>query len=292
MKGKIVKGIAGFYYVHVEHFGTYECKAKGAFRNKKIKPLVGDDVELCILDDEKKLGNITEIYVRQNELIRPAVANIDLAVVVFAVADPMPNLNLLDRFLVRMEHAKIDTIICFNKMDLLSEEELIRYRDIYVGAGYHVVFTSTKECIGVEDVKRLIQGKTTTFAGPSGVGKSSLLNAMMPEANSQTGEISEKIRRGKHTTRHSEIFHIDTDTYLMDTPGFSSLYTTDYEAEELKWYFREFSDYNETCRFKGGVHINEPDCSVKDAVKNGRISKERYENYQLIYQEMKQHRKY
>ena len=234
MQGKIIKGIAGFYYVHVVHSGIYECKAKGVFRNKKIKPLVGDDVEIEILDEEKKLGNISNIFMRKNELIRPAVANIDQAIVVLAIADPMPNLNLLDRFLVMMERSDIQTIICFNKVDLVKEDEVLKYKDIYVNAGYHVIFTSTMMNMGIQDVFRLINGKTTAFAGPSGVGKSSLLNALMPEANSRTGEISEKIKRGKHTTRHTELFHVENNSYLMDTPGFSSLYTNDFECEELK----------------------------------------------------------
>lgn len=287
MQGKIIKGIAGFYYVHVVHSGIYECKAKGVFRNKKIKPLVGDNVEIEILDEENRIGNIINIYDRKNELIRPAVSNISQALVVFAIANPMPNLNLLDRFLVMMERNGIDTIICFNKIDLVEEEEILKLRDIYVKAGYHVMFTSTKENMGIEEVLRVIDGKTTAFAGPSGVGKSSLLNALIPEANSQTGEISEKIKRGKHTTRHTEIFNVSDDTYLMDTPGFSSLYVNDFEKEELKNYFREFIEYNNGCRFTGCVHVNEPDCLVKEAVENGEISQSRYDNYILMYEEIK-----
>lgn len=287
MQGKIIKGIAGFYYVHVVHSGIYECKAKGVFRNKKIKPLVGDNVEIEILDEENKIGNIINIYDRENELIRPAVSNISQALVVFAIANPMPNLNLLDRFLVMMERNGIYTIICFNKIDLVDEEEILKLRDIYVKAGYHVMFTSTKENMGIEEVLRVIDGKTTAFAGPSGVGKSSLLNALIPEANSQTGEISEKIKRGKHTTRHTEIFNVSDDTYLMDTPGFSSLYVNDFEKEELKNYFREFIEYNNGCRFTGCVHVNEPDCLVKEAVENGGINRSRYDNYILMYEEIK-----
>lgn len=292
MQGKIIKGIAGFYYVHMVHSGIYECKAKGIFRNKKIKPLVGDDVDIEILDEENKLGNISNIFPRKNELLRPAVANIDQAIVVFAIAAPMPNLNLLDRFLVMMERSEIETIICFNKVDLVNEDEVMNYKDIYVNAGYHVIFTSTLQNMGIENVYRLIKGKTTAFAGPSGVGKSSLLNALMPEANSRTGEISEKIKRGKHTTRHTEIFHVCDDTYLMDTPGFSSLYTNDFECQDLKWYFREFAEYNETCRFKGCVHVNEPDCSVKQALAEGKIHEFRYDNYRLLFDEIKNRKKY
>lgn len=292
MQGKIIKGISGFYYVHVVHSGIYECKAKGVFRNRNIKPLVGDNVLIEVLDEENKIGNIISINKRQNELIRPAVSNISQALVVFAIANPMPNLNLLDRFLVMMEKNDIDTIICFNKIDLVSEEEVVKLRDIYVKAGYHVMFTSTKNGMGIEDIIRVISGKTTAFAGPSGVGKSSLLNTILPEANSQTGEISEKIKRGKHTTRHTEIFNVSEDTYIMDTPGFSSLYVNDFEKEDLQYYFKEFNEYLNNCRFIGCAHINEPDCMVKKAVEEGKIDKTRYDNYLLLYDEIKNKKRY
>lgn len=292
MQGKIIKGIAGFYYVHVVHSGIYECKAKGIFRNKKIKLLVGDDVEIKILDEENKLGNIVNIYDRKNELIRPEVSNISQALVVFAIANPMPNFNLLDRFLVMMERNGVDTIICFNKVDLVSEEKIVELRDIYVKAGYHVMFTSTKENIGIEEVLRVIDSKTTAFAGPSGVGKSSLLNALIPDANSEIGEISTKIMRGKNTTRHTEIYNVGGNTYLMDTPGFSSLYVDDFEKEDLQNYFREFTEYNNGCRFVGCVHVNEPDCMIKNAVEAGKISRLRYDNYVLMFDEIKNKKKY
>lgn len=292
MHGKIIKGIAGFYYVHVVHSGIYECKAKGIFRNKKIKPLVGDNVEIDIIDEEKRIGNIVEIAERTNELIRPAVANIDQSLVVFAVMRPDPNINLLDRFLVMMERQDVPVIICFNKVDLVPEEELIELRDNYVNAGYHVIFTSTLNGNGVEDVKRILIGKTTAFAGPSGVGKSSMLNAIIPDANSETGGISEKIGRGKNTTRHTEIFNLEDETYIMDTPGFTSLYTNDFEKEELKWYFPEFREYEGKCRFNGCIHENEPDCAVKDALEEGKISESRYKNYLQMLDEIKNRKKY
>lgn len=292
MQGKIIKGIAGFYYVHVVHSGIYECKAKGIFRNKKIKPLVGDNVEIDIIDEEKRIGNIVEIAERTNELIRPAVANIDQSLVVFAVMRPDPNINLLDRFLVMMERQDVPVIICFNKVDLVLEEELIELRDTYVNAGYHVIFTSTLNGNGVEDVKRILIGKTTAFAGPSGVGKSSMLNAIIPDANSETGGISEKIGRGKNTTRHTEIFNLEDETYIMDTPGFTSLYTNDFEKEELKWYFPEFREYEGKCRFNGCIHENEPDCAVKDALEEGKISESRYKNYLQMLDEIKNRKKY
>lgn len=292
MQGKIIKGIAGFYYVHVVHSGIYECKAKGIFRNKKIKPLVGDNVEIEVIDGDNMIGNIIDIHNRSNELIRPAVANISQALVVFAIKEPMPNLNLLDRFLVMMERNNIDTIICFNKIDLVNEDIIKEYKDIYLSAKYNVIFTSTGTLEGIEKIRELIYGKTTAFAGPSGVGKSSILNALMPAANSKTGEVSEKIKRGKHTTRHTEIFNIVDDTYIMDTPGFSSLFTNDFEKEDLKEYFPEFIQYNNSCRFSGCVHINEPDCKLKMAVEDGKVSKSRYENYMLLFNEIKDRKKY
>lgn len=292
MQGKIIKGIAGFYYVHVVHSGIYECKAKGVFRNKKIKPLVGDNVILDVIDEEKHIGNIIEICSRTNELIRPAVANIDQSLVVFAVSRPEPNINLLDRFLVMMERQDIPVVICFNKTDLVTEGELIKLRDIYVNAGYHVMFTSTLSGVGVDEVKRVLIGKTTALAGPSGVGKSSMLNSIIPDANSQTGDISEKIGRGKNTTRHTEIFNLEEDTYIMDTPGFTSLYADDFDKEMLKEYFPEFRKYHNQCRFNGCIHENEPDCVVKEAVNTGEISKSRYDNYILMLQDIKNKKKY
>ena len=292
MIGKIIKGIAGSYYVHIVHSGTYECKAKGIFRYKNIKPLVGDNVEIEILDDESKTGNIVNIIERENELIRPAVANIDQALVVFALKSPVPNLNLLDRFLVMMETQNIETIICFNKLDLVNEEDIMILRETYENAGYKVLFASADKGIGMDEVKEAIKGKTTAFAGPSGVGKSSILNTIMPKANSQTGDISQKIQRGKHTTRHTEIFNVEGDTYLMDTPGFSSMYVCECEKEELKQYFPEIYEYEGECRFNGCVHINEPDCMVKEQLETGKIGKSRYESYVLLYNEIKDKKRY
>lgn len=292
MQGKIIKGIAGFYYVHVVHSGIYECKAKGIFRNKKIKPLVGDNVEIDIIDEINHIGNIIEIAERTNELIRPAVANINQSLVVFAVTKPNPNINLLDRFLVMMERQNIPVIICFNKTDLANEDDIILLKDIYVSAGYHVIFTSTINGNGVDDVKRMLKGKTTALAGPSGVGKSSMLNAIIPDANSETGGISEKIGRGKNTTRHTEIFNLEDDTYIMDTPGFTSLYSNDFEKEFLKDYFPEFRKYEGKCRFSGCVHENEPDCAVKEALDAGIINKSRYDNYLIMLDEIKNRKKY
>lgn len=291
-QGKIIKGIAGSYYVHVVGAGIYECKAKGIFRYKNIKPLVGDNVELDILNEEEKTGNITDIPERKNSLIRPAVANIDQAMVIFAVKTPSPNLNLLDRFLVMMEAQNIPVIICFNKVDLDDSVSVKELQKIYNQAGYKVIFASTVDGTGIEEIKTSLDGKTTAFAGPSGVGKSSMLNALIPDINAKTGDISRKIERGKHTTRHSEIFNLEKDTYIMDTPGFSSVYAWAMEKEELKLYFPEFVSCEGKCRFNGCVHVNEPDCMVKKKVAEGLIAASRYENYILMYDEIKNRKKY
>ena len=292
MIGKIMKGIAGFYYVGVAESGVYECKAKGIFRKDKIKPLVGDDVEIEVLNEEEKLGNIVKILPRRSELIRPAVANIDQALVIFAAREPKPNLSLLDRFLVIMEKQDVPVIICFNKQDLCDEEEVGRLKEIYESCGYPVVLASAKQGEGIEEIKALLRGKTTTVAGPSGVGKSSLTNLLQNEVQMETGEISKKLGRGRHTTRHSQIIQIEEDTWLYDTPGFTSFYVEEIEKEELRFYFREFSKYEGTCRFQGCTHTHEPGCMVKNALEEGKISKERYENYLELYGELKEKKRY
>lgn len=291
MQGKIIKGIAGFYYVHCNQV-LYECKAKGVFRNQKRKPLVGDNVEMSVIDEENHIGNIDQILPRQSELIRPAVANIDQAMVVFALASPDPNLNLLDRFLVMMEKQNVPVVICFNKLDLSSEEQYQEYKRIYEKSGYKVISASTYEEHGLDELQNVLANKTTTLAGPSGVGKSSIMNMLNPSANMDTGEISHKIERGKHTTRHSEIIPLDKDTYLFDTPGFSSIYFFEMEAEELKEYYNEFMEYEPNCRFRGCNHIGERDCGVKMAVEAGDICKSRYENYVSFFKELKEKKKY
>ena len=292
MQGKIVKGIAGFYYVHVVEYGVYECKAKGVFRKEKIKPLVGDNVEIEILNEDPKEGNIVKILPRKNELIRPAVANIDQALVVFAVAKPDPHFNLLDRFLVMMETKELPVVLCFNKSDIADDALVEKLRQIYEPAGYPLIFTSAREDDNIEEVREILRGKTTAIAGPSGVGKSSIINLLQPEANMETGDISHKIERGKHTTRHSELFPIDGESYIMDTPGFSSLYVNDFEKEELKYYFPEFAEYEGQCRFNGCDHVHEPGCAVKAAVEEKKIHEIRYQDYIEMYEELKKKRRY
>lgn len=291
MKGKIIKGIAGFYYVYVEERGIYECKAKGIFRNQKVKPLVGDDVEIEALDEEERTGNLIRILERKSELIRPAVANVDQALIIFAAAKPKPNLSLLDRFLIMMDRQGIDTIICFNKKDEASEEELQRLKEIYSGCGSRMLLISAKREEGVSELRAYLRGHVTTVAGPSGVGKSTLINLLVPDADMETGKISEKIDRGKHTTRHSELFYMEAGSYIFDTPGFSSLELGAMEKEELRYSFPEFQEYEGKCRFQGCMHKKEPGCAVKEAVQAGKINRERYESYCALFRELQEREK-
>ncbi len=295
MTGKIIKGVGGFYYVHLHNNFIYECKAKGVFRNQNIKPMVGDDVDIDIISEEDKTGNIINIHERTNSLIRPAVSNVSQAIIIFALSNPKPNYNLLDRFLIMMNLQDIKTIICFNKSDLVSEEEIKTVKEIYEKCGYDVVITAAnKDCgeNGIDILKNVLTDKTTVLAGPSGVGKSSIVNAVCPHVDVKTGNISEKIKRGKHTTRHTELMCIGGDTYILDTPGFSSLYIENIEPEDLKYYYNEFEQFEGKCRFNGCIHINEPDCAVKNALSEGIVSKLRYDNYQQLYEELKEKRKW
>lgn len=297
MQGKIIKGIAGFYYVCVTNPAEdtteiYECKAKGIFRKDGTKPLVGDDVEMEVLDEDAGKGNIQKILPRKNALIRPAVVNVDQALVIFAAAKPAPNFNLLDRFLIMMAEQELPCIICFNKQDIVDEEERQKLTSVYENCGCRVVFASATKGEGTEEIRALLRGKTTTVAGPSGVGKSSMVNSLCGDTYMETGEISEKIDRGKHTTRHAELLLIGPDTYIVDTPGFSSLSVFNMEKEELKDFYPEFAKYEDECRFRGCSHISEPDCGVKNALQDGKISPMRYENYVQIYGELKSQKKW
>ena len=292
MQGKIIKGIAGFYYIYAEDGNIYECKAIGIFRKDNFKPLVGDNVEITVLNEEEKEGSVTSILPRRNSLIRPAVANVDQAFLIFAMENPKPNFLLLDRFLIMMKQQEIPAVICFNKKDVGEKEEMEKLYEIYTGCGYRVVLSSTYEGEGMDEIHEILKGKTTVVAGPSGVGKSSITNCMQGEVQMETGEISKKLKRGKHTTRHSQVIPVEKNTFLVDTPGFSSLYLTDMKEEELRDYFPEFVMYEPQCRFQGCMHIHEPGCAVKKALSEGKISQQRYDNYLALYEELKEKRRY
>ena len=291
MEGKIIRGVGGFYYVHAEG-KVYECRAKGIFRKDGIRPLPGDLAEIAVLDETESKGNLERILPRQNALIRPAVANVDQAMVIFAFESPKPNFNLLDRFLVTMEKNGIPPVILFNKKDLAREgqqEEILRR---YVNTGYTMLFVSAKRGEELWQVRTVLKGKTTTVAGPSGVGKSSLINRLQTAERLQTGEISEKIERGRHTTRHTQLLPVEENTYILDTPGFSSIELFDLRKEELGDLFPEIVSRADGCRFAGCSHLTEPDCAVKEALERGEISEGRYENYRLFYEELKNRKEF
>ncbi|MDO4438297.1 MAG: ribosome small subunit-dependent GTPase A [Eubacteriales bacterium] len=290
MTGKIIKAIAGFYYIHTASGKLYQTRARGVLRRDGQKPLVGDNVEFDVISEEKSEGNLIRVIDRRNVLIRPAVANIDQALIVFAVREPDPNLNLLDRFLIYMGMQNIPVIIYFNKSDLNKDGLLEKYKNNYEKAGYQIISGSTFDEETAAEIKKILMHKTTVLAGPSGVGKSSLTNLIHQNANMEIGELSEKIKRGKQTTRHTELFCIDEDSYLLDTPGFTSLTIPELDSDDVKLYFDEFNDASEKCKFAGCRHVNEAEkiCGVKQAVASGLISRERYENYLQIYNEIKE----
>lgn len=286
--GKIIKSIAGFYEVYSG--GTiYRCRAKGVFRALKQKPLVGDDVQIDITDtvSEPKEGNVIALLPRRNDLIRPNVANVDQALLLFAITNPAPSCNMLDRFLISMELRGIPAILCFNKQDLAIADQIRELNEVYGNCGCRLLFITTRNPESMDAVREVLRGRTTVVTGPSGAGKSSLINFLCPGAKMETGELSRKIARGKNTTRHVELLHAGEDTFLVDTPGFTSLYLQDVEADHLKDYYPEFTRYAKDCRFQGCNHLMEPDCAVKKALRNGEISRIRYTSYTEIYAELK-----
>lgn len=287
INGKIIKGIGGFYYVDTEK-GLYECRARGIFRKNKITPLVGDRVSISVVAEENKKGVVEEIEKRDTELVRPPIANVDKALIVFAIKNPAPNLSLLDRFIVLAEKENLEIVIVFTKVDLDADGELLEeLKSIYEVSGYKVIPVSNKLKLNIDKIKEELKENTVVFAGPSGVGKSSLLNEVDKNFELKTGEVSDKIKRGKHTTRHAELLKLECGGMVADTPGFSSLTLDDIDESELKEYFIEF-DKHDDCRFGSRcIHENEPSCAVKEAVENGEISKKRYESYIQLLNEIR-----
>lgn len=287
-KGKIIKGIGGLYYVDCENV-IYECNARGKFRKNKITPTIGDMAEISVIDGKEKKGAVEKIFGRKNCLIRPKVANVDTAVITFAAKKPELNYDLADRFIVMCEYQEIkDIIICINKTDIADDFQKEHIKKIY--EAYNIIFTSALEGGGIDELKKAIEGKTVFFAGPSGAGKSSLINCLINKDYMPTGEISRKISRGKHTTRHIELISAGNNTFIADTPGFTSLITDMIKPENLQYYFREFSGFTQGCRYSDCVHIHEPECRIKERVPEF-IPEERYKRYVLLYNELKNMRK-
>ncbi|MEK4335040.1 MULTISPECIES: ribosome small subunit-dependent GTPase A [Bacillus] len=290
-EGKIIKALSGFYYVldeSLESGKVIQCRARGIFRKNKITPLVGDYV--VYQADNDKEGYLLEVKERTNELIRPPISNVDQAVLVFSAAEPTFSTSLLDRFLVLVEESQIEPIICITKMDLLKTEQeretIQAYAEDYRQIGYDVHLTSTIEGDGIEKLTPHFHHKITVFAGQSGVGKSSLLNAMSPDLALKTNDISSHLGRGKHTTRHVELIQT-AEGLIADTPGFSSLEFTGIEAEDLGLYFLEIREKSAECKFRGCLHVKEPGCAVKEAVEHDRIREYRYQHYLEFLTEIK-----
>lgn len=284
IKGIIIKGIGSFYYVDTSE-GLFECKARGSFRKQKIIPLVGDHVEISI--NEKAENTIDKILDRKNELIRPPLANLDRLFIVASLVDPKINTIIIDNLIAIAEYKNIEPIIVLTKTDLCGDAHI--YKSIYENAGFKVIECDNNIGSGAEEIKSLLKDHCSAFTGNTGVGKSSLLNNIFPNLNLQTGETSKKLGRGKHTTRHCELFKVDGG-YIADTPGFSSLDFQRCEQilkDELPYCFREFEEYLGYCKFNSCTHVNDKGCAIVEAVNDGKISKSRHDSYISMYNEVK-----
>lgn len=289
--GIILKGIGGFYYVKTNE-GIFECKARGIFRKEGLSPLPGDTVAISVVDEKEKTGWIEEIAIRKSQLVRPAVANVSQIIVVIAASSPEPDLQLLDKLLITGEKLNLGIKLCINKIDLDKNSEYRKIELAYQKAGYQVLLTSSKTETGFEDLKHVLPGNITVFAGQSGVGKSTIINSIMNTWIMPTGELSMKLERGKHTTRHAELIELTFGGFIADTPGFSSFELNEIEPNELELYYPEFRERYGKCRFTGCSHISEPGCCIKEAVEEGLIDRGRYNRYILLYDSLKQNRTY
>lgn len=290
LEGIIVKGIGGFYYVKTEE-GIIESRAKGNFRENNITPLVGDRVKIRISKEDGS-GYVEEILPRRSELVRPSVANVTQVLIVMSVNDPDINLWLLDKFIMLAESEGIEIVLVLNKIDL-DRDKALSIKEVYENIGYRVILTSWTSGEGLDQLRDSLEGNMTVFAGPSGVGKSTLLNTLDPRIKFETGDISSKTKRGKHTTRHTELIDLDDTTYVLDSPGFSSLNLDFIEGEQdVQEYFREIKEAREKCKFISCIHINEPSCNVKDRVEASSIDRNRYANYISFVNEIKNRKRF
>jgi len=284
MKGTIIKGIGGFYYVKTED-EVIECKARGKFRFNELTPMVGDKVLITVVNNK---GSIEKIFDRSTKLMRPAVANVTQAFIIFAMKNPEINEDLLNKFLISCEYNKLKVVVCFNKKDLVKEEQNEVTRNLKE-INYDVITLQAKGEEDFSQLKLMLKDNITVFCGPSGVGKSTILNKLVGREVMQTGEISERLRLGKHTTRHSELIEVDGG-YVVDTPGFSILDIDFIPKEQLQFCFPEFDEYREGCKYRGCMHYKEPKCGVKDAVLNNNINIKRFNFYTKLLDEYKDRR--
>ena len=289
MQGIVIGNISNMYQIETEK-NIYKSYARGRFKKEEVKPMVGDVVDIEIIDAEKSEAIIENIKPRKNEIKRPKIANIDQIVFIISTKNPKPDLLMLDKQLVYVESLNIEPIIVINKIDLSDNYKKIQ--ELYNKIGYKTVAISTKENIGIDILRLELKGKISVFAGNSGVGKSSAINVLFGENKTLEGEISQKNKKGKNTTTDTRLYELESKTYIADTPGFSSFEITEIESNELDKNFREFKDKIRKCEFVGCTHIKEQNCEIKRAVTNGEISKERYDNYCKIYEELKEKEKY
>jgi ribosome biogenesis GTPase / thiamine phosphate phosphatase len=289
INGRITKGVGGLYFVASEQ-GVFKCSARGIFRNRKIIPIIGDYVVIeqdTLKQDE---ASIVEIKKRRNELVRPKVSNVDQVIIVVAAINPTLNYDLLDKFIIMSEVQRLEIIICVSKMDLTEHKSISIMEDIYRKTGYKIIYCNSNDD-SINQLSLIVQNKVSVFAGVSGVGKSTIVNKLIPSAKMQTGELSIKIKRGKNTTRHTELLQLNNNSFILDTPGFSSIDLSNINSCDLKYLFKEFDSLNDTCKYSDCNHINEPNCNVKNQIGIS-IHETRYNRYKIIYSQINDNASY